>query len=167
MRKAILDSSTVQALSAATAAILCPPFEWCPIPGGAVTIEDARHYGGSQGGRYQVDDLAIAKYPITNAQYKRFLDHPNGYTNHQWWEYSPEAAQWRRDHERPRPTAFEGPDLPRTRVSWFDSLAFCHWLSAEHNLHGAPNDLAKGRIRLPTEQEWQRAAVGDSGRSYP
>lgn len=164
----------MQALSTVMAAILCPPFEWCHIPGGGVIIQDARHYGGSQGGPYQVNDFAIAKYPITNAQYQRFLDHPHGYANPHWWEYSPEAAQWRRDHQTPRPAAFEGPDLPRTRVSWFDSMAFCHWLTAELGLHGAPSnpalephDLAKGRIRLPTEQEWQRAAVGDTGWQYP
>ena len=42
-------------------------------------------------------------------------------------------------------------------VSWFEAEAYCNWLSAEL---GKP-------IRLPTEQEWERAARGTEGRTYP
>jgi formylglycine-generating enzyme required for sulfatase activity len=42
-------------------------------------------------------------------------------------------------------------------VSWYEAVAFCHWLSA-----------ASGeKIALPTEQQWQRAAQGDDGRAFP
>jgi len=144
-------------LSQQTVACLGAPFEWRFIPGGSVTLEDASDYGGTPGGTYSVADFAIAKFFITNAQYKVFIEHPNGFCNPQWWDYSPQATQWRKDHNRPKQTAFDGADLPRTRVSWFDSIAFCNWLSVELN----------ETIRLPTEMEWQRAAVGDSGWSYP
>lgn len=144
-------------LSLQTEFILGSPMEWCHVTSGIVTLIDASHYGGTKGGTYQVDNFAIAKYLITNSQYKKFLDHPNGFSNLQWWEFSPEAIQWRKGHPNPKPTAFEGADLPRTRVSWFDSIAFCNWLSAELTM----------RIRLPTEQEWQHASIGDTGWSYP
>jgi formylglycine-generating enzyme required for sulfatase activity len=147
----------LEALSQQTTARLGEPFEWCFIPGGSVMLADATDYGGNQGGTYSVTDFAIAKYLITNAQYKVFIEHRNGFRNSQWWDYSPQATQWRKDHKRPKPTAFAGADLPCTRVSWFDSMAFCSWLSAELD----------EKIRLPTELEWQRAAVGDSGWSYP
>ena len=169
------SSAHIVALSQATEALLGPPFEWCHVPGGSVTIENTVATGGTSGGAYQIADFAIAKYPITNAQYQRFLDDPNGYANLHWWAYSSAAAQWRNDHPEPKPTAFDGAELPRTRVSWFDSLAFCHWLSVAMQTWestGQPNavevhDLATWRVRLPTEQEWQRAALGDTTWLYP
>ncbi|HSB00374.1 MAG TPA: SUMF1/EgtB/PvdO family nonheme iron enzyme [Anaerolineales bacterium] len=144
-------------LSKQAESILGPPFEWCLVTGGAVILLDASDYGGTTGGTDQVLDFAIAKYLTTNGQYQKFIEHPNGFGNPQWWEFSPQGIQWRKDHRNPKPTAFAGTDLPRTRTSWFDSVAFCRWLSAQLNVH----------IRLPTEQEWQRAAVGDTGWSYP
>ena len=144
-------------LSKQTESILGPPFEWCHIPNGMVKLLDASDYEGTTGGAYQVADFAIGKYLITNAQYEIFISHPNGFRDLQWWNYSPQAIQWRKDHPNPKPTAFAGANLPCTRVSWFDSVAFCNWLSTE---------LAVA-IRLPTEHEWQRAAVGDSGWAYP
>ena len=144
-------------LSQQTQTLLGAPFEWCFVKGGSITLMDARDYGGTQGGVYQVTDFAMAKYLITNSQYKVFVGHPNGFHNHQWWDYSPQATQWRKDHSRPKPTAFEGADLPRTRVSWFDSVAFCNWLSVELNK----------KVSLPTEMEWQRAAVGNTDWHYP
>ena len=153
--------------------ILCPPFEWCPVKGGRVVLEDASRYGGTAGGSVQVADFAMAKYPITNAQYERFLQNPSGFANLQWWEYSAEAAQWRKDRGNPTPTAFRGSNLPRTRVSWFDAMAFCGWLSAEFRdrlTKEAPLEAGAActcNIRLPLEQEWQRAALGDTGWRYP
>jgi formylglycine-generating enzyme required for sulfatase activity len=151
----VLDELTT--LSRQTESILSSPFAWCHIPGGSVNLLDASDYGGTTGGSCQIEDFAIAKYPVTNGQYKRFIEHPNGFCNPRWWEFSPQGAQWRKDHHTSRPTAFEGKELPRTRVSWFDSVAFCRWLSAELNIDA----------RLPTEQEWQCAAVGDTGWNYP
>lgn len=162
-------------LAQATSSILCPPFEWCPVKGGTIVLEDASPDGGTTGGVYHVTDFALAHYPITNAQYSRFLEHPNGFANPCWWAYSAQASQWRLDHPHPKPTAFPGPDLPRTRVSWFDSMAFCHWLSAElvskisewHLKSPDPQNVTTWCVRLPTEQEWQRAALGDTGWRYP
>ena len=169
----IHSSSPSPDLSKATESILSPPFEWCPVEGGPVTLENAIQDGGTAGGIFRVPDFAMAKYPITNAQYEKFLKSPNGFVNPLWWEYSREAIQWRKDHKNPKPTAFNGSDLPRTRVSWFDSMAFCHWLSAE--LKGTlqtgislqVQDVSTWIIRLPTEQEWQRAALGNTGWCFP
>ena len=165
--------SYLKPLSKITESILHSPFEWCHVDGGTVVLQNATQDGGTKGGTFQVNDFAIAKYPITNAQYESFLKHSNGFSNTQWWEFSPEATQWRKDHKKPKPPAFSGSDLPRTRVSWFDSMAFCSWLSAE--LKNAMQDDKPMNIhnvftwvtRLPTEQEWQRAAIGDTGWCYP
>jgi formylglycine-generating enzyme required for sulfatase activity len=42
-------------------------------------------------------------------------------------------------------------------VSWFEAEAYCNWLSRE---------LSKP-LRLPTEEEWERAARHTDGREYP
>jgi formylglycine-generating enzyme required for sulfatase activity len=169
------DFASLIALSKTAEAILHPPFEWCVITGGVVTLEDATSTGGTKGGEYHVTDFASAKFPITNAQYQKFLDHPSGYATPNWWQYSSEAVQWRKDHPNLSPTAFDGADLPRTRVSWFDAMAFCHWLSVELAHHNRvqlssilkAHDPTTWSVRLPTEQEWQRAAIGDTGWLYP
>jgi formylglycine-generating enzyme required for sulfatase activity len=166
----MFNFSHLESLSKATESILHSPFEWCYVKGGTVILENAAQDGGTQGGSFQVGDFTIAKYPITNAQYERFLGNSNGFSNTQWWEYSSEAIQWKKDHKNPKSTAFNGPDLPRTRASWFDSMAFCRWLSDELKSNLQPDkspNTYEISIRLPTEQEWQRAALGDTGWCYP
>lgn len=149
--------------------LLAPPFEWCPITGGSVVLIDATDRGGTSGGVFTVRDFAISKYLITNAQFERFVEDPNGYTNQSWWEYSAQAMQWRQTRKKAQGTAFSGTKLPRTRVSWFESMAFCAWLSqsfarsASFSIH----DVTTWAIRLPSEVEWQRAALGDTSGPYP
>src|SRR5687768_4969516 len=96
--------SHLESMSKVTESILHPPFEWCYVNGGSVLLEDATQDGGTKGGPFQVNDFAIAKYPITNAQYEKFLKSSNGFPNPLWWEYSSEAIQWRKDHTNPKPT---------------------------------------------------------------
>jgi formylglycine-generating enzyme required for sulfatase activity len=136
---------------------LQPPFEWCKVSAGYVVLEDVSPRGGTKGGRYWVEAFTIARYPITNAQYDVFVDDRDGYVNPGWWGFSAEARQWRRDHAKPRGSAFEGHDLPCTNVSWYEAVAFGYWLAFKAGLEAM----------LPTEQQWQRAAQGDDGRDYP
>ena len=98
----------------------------------------------------------IARYPVTNAQYQAFIDAAD-YGDAAWWgpSTSKEAYRWRWDQ----------PNRPRVAVDWLEAMAFCRWLTArchEARLIGA--DLL---IRLPTEQEWERAARGTHGREFP
>jgi hypothetical protein len=62
---------TLESATPATQGIIGPPFAWCWVRGGRVTLEDATDSGGTRGGEYQVPDFAISKYPVTNAQYQQ------------------------------------------------------------------------------------------------
>jgi formylglycine-generating enzyme required for sulfatase activity len=51
------------------------------------------------------------------------------------------------------------PNAPVVGVSWFETAAFCNWLTEIRN---------DGYLyRLPTEEEWQAVAAGKEGREYP
>lgn len=140
--------------------ILGSPFEWCDVPAGKVMIKDGSsyyHIPGSSGGTFDVPKLKIAKYPITNNQFAKFVDSEDGYCKPEWWDYSPYAQKWRSENHTPKETSFPGDNLPRTTVCWYEAVAFCRWLSRK----------SKFNIGLPTEEEWQRAAQGDDALIFP
>jgi formylglycine-generating enzyme required for sulfatase activity len=99
----------------------------------------------------------IAIYPITNAQYQCFSD-DKGYELDEWWQ----GLADRPDPARPR---WDYPNHPRETVSWYEATAFCRWLTERLREKGR---LKEGWMaRLPTEQEWERAARGADGREFP
>ncbi|MBN2303837.1 MAG: SUMF1/EgtB/PvdO family nonheme iron enzyme [Anaerolineae bacterium] len=143
-------------------AILPPPFEWVNIPAGNVTLTpDTFHRPNTdylkRDTLFEIPAFAIAKYPITNAQYQVFVEADEGYHDPRWWMYSEAAQTWHTRRPDPKEIAYSGDDLPRTNLSWYEAISFCYWLSYQI-----------GQIvTLPTDQEWQRAAQGDDGRTYP
>ena len=130
------------------------PFDWVDIPAGDVTLSDVGGYIRHPQ-TVNVAAFAIARYPITIAQYQAFVD--AAYDDAQWWDYSDEARDWRIEHPQPVTLVYGEADYPRTHVTWYEAVAFCQWLSV----------ITGGSIRLPAEAEWQRAAQGDDGRLYP
>ena len=92
----------------------------------------------------------ITRYPITNEQFEAFIDDA-GYKVERWWEGlalgggKPRASDWREN------------DCPKLEVTWYEAVGFCRWLSGRLG----------AEVRLPTEDEWVWAAVGDSGWAYP
>jgi hypothetical protein len=115
-------------------------------------------------------DFQIGQYPITNAQYKCFMD-AGGYDKSQAW-WTPKAIKEIESFETRWPTAprlwdnerFNHSTQPVVAVSWYEAMAYCAWLSEEWSKQDRLDKLQE--VRLPTEAEWQWAAAGPAKRTY-
>lgn len=106
----------------------------------------------------------IGRYPVTNAEFARFVE-AKGYDNKDFWT----EAGWKWKGDRKGPARYGGefdqPDHPVVGVSWYEAVAYCNWLTQTLRASGG---LAAGEvIRLPTEAEWEKAARGEHGREWP
>ncbi|MCE7939144.1 MAG: hypothetical protein DYG90_11305 [Chloroflexi bacterium CFX6] len=104
----------------------------------------------------------IGKYAVTYAQYKAFLDAPDGFRDDRWWREPVRLAERQKEHGDQQ---WKIANRPAERVSWYDAVAFCRWLTAK--LRAAGELAADREIRLPIEAEWEKAARGTDGREYP
>jgi len=135
-----------------------PLLEWCRIEEGMLLFPSHSH---ANGGGYEepqfIEEFYISRFPVTNAQFQAFIDDPDGYANSYWWEFAQDALRWRSQNPAPKAPRFRGDERPRENVTWYEAMAFCHWLSEKTHLH----------IALPNHYQWQRAARGDDTRLYP
>jgi hypothetical protein len=129
-----------------------PPITWCDIPTGEVIVEREKKRL-----IYFVEQYKISKYPVTDVQFQAFVDDPDGYKCEQWWNFAPDALAWHKQHLEPIEAKYDGVDYPRINVCWYEAVAYCLWLS----------DKTQLKIRLPSEQQWLRAARGDQQYVYP
>lgn len=112
----------------------------------------AQRYGGTRESYREespqhavhVDAFWIARTPVSNALYAAYVA-ATGATP---------PLRWRGTHP---PVALL--EHPVVDVTWHDAQAFCAWLNAHWS--------GPGRVRLPSEAEWERAARGLDGRSFP
>lgn len=119
-----------------------PEISWVRVPAG----EFIYHYDQT----LELPTYYIARYPVTYDQFQAFID-ADSYQDELWWRSLAKKEQ------HPAPQVWTFANHPRERVSWFDAMAFCYWLS----------DQLGYVVRLPTEAEWEKAARGTSGRIYP
>lgn len=96
--------------------------------------------------------LHIAKYPVTVAQFRVFLQDPEGYANSRWWSGGHSTGEEMRSLLADLPG-----NLPCAQVTLREAMAFCTWMSS----------VLQCEVRLPEPSEWIFAAAGPSGRVYP
>jgi formylglycine-generating enzyme required for sulfatase activity len=109
--------------------------------------------------RIDLDNFMIGLYPVTNREFKRFVE-DEGYHKEQFWPK--EGWQWRQERNITEPgywydRKWNGPNFPVVGVSWYEAAAYAKWLSK----------ITGKLYRLPTEAEWEKAARGADGRIYP
>jgi formylglycine-generating enzyme required for sulfatase activity len=117
-----------------------PDIDWCLIEGGTVTIEMEKKEITQN-----VMPFSMARYPVTIDQFRAFLE--ECYRDGRW--EVPTGFPTEHLERRPAHVGRYG-NYPADLVSWYDAMAFCHWLSAR----------LRAEVRLPTEFEWQLAATG-------
>ncbi|MDH4097694.1 MAG: SUMF1/EgtB/PvdO family nonheme iron enzyme [Nitrospira sp.] len=109
---------------------------------------------GDEKTRETIDhDYWIDRYPVTNEKYRAFVS-AAGYNNQAYW--SPEGWKWKTKKNITSPeywndAKWNKADHPVVGVSYYEAEAFSKWAGK----------------RLPTEQEWEKAARGEDGRQYP
>jgi len=115
------------------------------IPGGTFTAgappRDKRATRKEAARDVRTTDIFIDVYPVTNALYEMYLDDTAAVSFPEFWD-NPDYNQ---------------PDQPVVGVSYEDANRFAAWLSERLGVEK----------RLPTEDEWEKAARGGRDVIYP
>lgn len=109
-----------------------------------VLIPSGSFIMGSDGPGAQANEQPIGRVNLTRYYISRTL-----VTNAQYEQFDPA-------HKAKR-LAKSGDNHPVVYVSSLEAIKFCQWLSTKE----------RKRYRLPTEAEWEYAARGNDGRTYP
>lgn len=114
--------------------------------------------------RAKTGNFCIDRYPVTNAQYKAFIDE----TRHPEPFISPESYQRQgflvHPYEKVKEFLWKNrsfpaghKDHPVVLVNLDDATSYCAWVGIK----------MKRRYRLPSEAEWEKAARGTDGGFFP
>jgi len=161
-----------------------PEILWCPIPGGTFQMGE-----GNDAPPVLLDPYLISRYPITQKQYKLFVE-AGGYGEKSYWKHAESANYWEdgkfkgrwdddwRTESARNSDPYDLDNHPAVGITWYEALAFCLWLDEQYkNLKrikiwqdGQMVERAldnRLKLLLPSEAEWERAARGGHHYLYP
>jgi formylglycine-generating enzyme required for sulfatase activity len=134
-----------------------------------------------QGQSSRIAAFEIARYPVTNGQFKLFMDDGGYAPNRPWWDAAGRAWLSRRDAGMPdfqpwqqrrytdRPEYWDDarfglihPNYPVVGITWYEAIAFCRWLTQSRRYN--PTSYT---YTLLSEAEWEYAARRNRRRQYP
>ncbi len=142
----------------------------CTLEPALIEIPAGAFLYGKDKEKRQIDKpFAIARYPVTAAQFGMFMD-AGGYKEPRYWGgEASKGWRWRvSEHLAYRGTEpitqpeywlqprWHGENRPIVGVSWYEAVAYCAWLT----------ETSGRTYRLPTEYEWERAARHTDGREW-
>jgi len=111
-------------------------------------------------GTFEIQPFEMAKYPVTNQWYAKFIK-DDGYAKKEFWTEN--GQKWLEDTREKAPRywfdrKWNCPNVPVVGVCWYEAAAFAKWLTMIRN---------DGHIyRLPDQNEWEAAAAGFEKRKY-
>jgi formylglycine-generating enzyme required for sulfatase activity len=131
-------------------------------------------------------DFEMAQFPVSNAQYRVFVE-AGGYAERRFWAEAAKAGHWKKGRLQgvyqwrfstgPEPVEnavgpadygapYNLPNHPVVGVCWYEAVAYARWLT--ERLRGCGQLQKDWEVRLPSEAEWEKAARGDAdARPYP
>lgn len=158
------------------------PGKWVVIPAGKFVMgsrDDDKDADDVERPQHTIEipyDYRIARYPVTNAEFRAFVQAKGRKTTAEvkgtsrarykktgkWQDVK--GADWQ--HPEGPESNLEGRDEhPVVHISWEDARAYCDWLT---QVLRADKTIAVGEtVALPTETEWEKAARGEYGKVYP
>lgn len=152
-----------------------PIIEWVTIPPNQITLVRSEPYPQQHIKttiEHHIPSFRISKYPITHAQYLRFIQ-AGGYDEPRWWleagwlakskgyddvfvseseresslQWMPTGKAWK----KPRFWDDTHPDTPVTGVSWYEAMAYCAWLG----------HILNDEMTLPTDPQYSCIGLSD------
>jgi formylglycine-generating enzyme required for sulfatase activity len=104
------------------------------------------------------DDYYMDAFPVTNKQYQEFINDNKEYKVPYLEEEWAKPYNWDLNKRTFPP---DKDNLPVVSVSYKDAVEFCKWRTQKDKLS------EEEKYRLPTEEEWEKAARGNDGWEYP
>ena len=135
------------------------------IPSGNVRMGSRFHPREEPPRSVFVREFEIGHVPVTVNQYAAFVlsgayDDPASWSETGWAWRSGNLPGWGRQN-RSEPdnwgTQKRRFHHPVTGITFYEAEAYCAWIG----------EIKRKKVRLPTEEEWERTARGDDSRPFP